>query len=76
MVKLEVKLTRMKCTLAMRAKGCACFLKVLYLKFESLVEARVGSFLVHRRLQLMSVIRKQLNDDIRVARLAPFLFKW
>ena len=52
------------------------FLKLPYLKFESLVEARVGSFLVHRRLQLMSVIRKQLNDDIRVARFTPFLFKW
>ena len=52
------------------------FSKVPYLKFESLVEARVGSFLVHRRLQLMSVIRKQLNDDIRVTRFAPFPFKW
>ena len=52
------------------------FLRLPYLKFESLVEARVGSFLVHRRLQLMSVIRKQLNDDIRVARFTPFLFKW
>lgn len=59
----------------MCAKGCA-FIDVLYLKFESLVVARVGSLLVYRRLQLMSVIRKQLNDDVRVARLAPFLFKW
>lgn len=57
-------------------KGLCIFFKVSYLKFESLVKARVGSFLVHRRLQLMSVIRKQLNDDIRVARFAPFLFKW
>ena len=57
-------------------KGLCIFFKVSYLKFESLVKARVSSFLVYRRLQLMSVIRKQLNDDIRVARFAPFLFKW
>lgn len=60
----------------MYARNACKGLCIFYLKFESLVEARIGSFLVHRRLQLMSVIRKQLNDDIRVARFAPFLFKW
>ena len=67
------KITRM---LLYTWNACIVLCAFLYLKFESLVKARVGGFLVHRRLQLMSVIRKQLNDDVRVTRLAPFLFKW
>ena len=45
----------------------------LYLKFKRLVKTRVGSLFVHSRLQLMSVIRKQLHYDVRITWLAPVL---